>query len=234
MKSRLIKTIDKWKPVTEFLTGTLGVLLSLVALIISIFALWATNSSPDLSAHPGRHFGLAILRGNHLQEWGLPEKNYSEEERWLVMDLAVVIANAGGKRGVIDHMRLDIERLSTREILQLDWKAYFADPTNQGVESRPELVTPLVVEGSASQKRLIRFSAQDEEALLPNFFETGEDYEVRLYIHRAGSGKPVTEMEMAYSIEWLVDEHNHFNILQRDYLPDLAPASGTTALLTLF
>ncbi len=219
---------------TEFLNGTLGVLLSLAALIISILALYATNSSPELTAHPGRHFGLAILRGNHLQDWGLPENNYSEEERWLVIDLAIVLANAGGRSGVIDHMKLDIEREKTRETIHLEWKAYFDDPTNEGVADIPELVTPMVVEGTASQKRMIRFSAQDQNELLPDFFAAGETYTIRLLAHRAESGKPLSEMEEAYSIKWLVDDHNHFNINQRDYPIDAYPTSGETALLTLY
>ena len=86
------------------------------------------------------------------------------------MDLAIVVANAGGKRGVIDHMELEIQNLGDLEAVNLEWKLYFIEPTSRNLEKRPELVTHLVVEGSSSQKKLVRFAAPTPAGLLPKYF----------------------------------------------------------------
>jgi len=233
-KHFILNKIEYWKPLTEVFTGVLGLLVSFIALTISVYAVYSSSSSPDMSAHVGRHFGLAILRGNHLPAWDLPEYGYSKEDRFLIVDMAVVVSNAGGKRGVIDHMRLDVTRLNTGESIKLDWKVFFKEPTNRNLEKRPELVTPLVVEGQSSHKRLIRFSAEGSKELLPDFFKQDEKYKFSLGIHRAGLKTKVTEVVEAYSIEWVNNAHRHYNIINKDIQPDIETKSGETALLTLF
>ena len=234
LSQKIVKKIHDWKPISEFFTGILGVLVSCLALVISLYAVYASSSSPELTAHPGRHFGIAILRGNHLQDWDLPDFDYPTDERWLVMDLAIVVANAGGKRGVIDHMELEIQNLGDLEAVNLEWKLYFIEPTSRDLEKRPELVTPLVVEGSSSQKKLVRFAAPTPAGLLPKYFKEGEKYSVSLKIHRAESGTPITELEESFSLVWEIDDYASYNINLRDYAPSSKPKSGETALLTFF
>lgn len=234
MSHDLRKKAEYWKPLTEVFTGFLGLLISLVALVISVFAVYSASSSPDLSAYVGRHFGIAMVRGNQLKRWDLPHFGYPADERFLVLDISSVFSNAGGKRSVVDHMELDITRKRTGETIHTEWKLFFIEPTNRDLEKRPELVTPLVIEGNASLKKLIRFSTNSSESLLPDFFQKDEEYVFSLGIHQAHQSGKVTEVTETYSVTWKINEYRMHNISLRDLPPDSNAKSGDTALLTLY
>ena len=232
--SKLFDKIQSWKPISEFFTGILGVLISCLALVISIYAVYTSSSSPEVSSHPGRHFGVAILRGNHLPDWDMPYYEYPHDERWLVIDMAVVIANGGGRRSVVDHLELSVTRESDKKSITMDWVLFFIEPTSRDLKKRPELVTPIVIEGSSSQKKLVRFAAPSKPGDLPGFFVAGESYEISLSLHRAESDSPIESLELSYAVTWKPDEDDIYNIQRRDYGPDATPKTGETALLTFY
>ena len=62
LSQKIVKKIHDWKPISEFFTGILGVLVSCLALVISLYALRIFFIT-RMTAHPGRHFGIAISEG---------------------------------------------------------------------------------------------------------------------------------------------------------------------------
>lgn len=234
MPHGLKKKAEYWKPLIEVFTGFLGLLISLSALVISIFAVYSATSSPDVSAYVGRHFGLAIIRGNHLQRWDLPHFGYSEDQRILVLDISVVFSNSGGKTSVVDNMELKVTNKRSGNSINTEWKAFFIEPTNRDLEKRPELVTPIVIAGNSSLKKLIRFSVDPEIGMPTNFFKESETYIFSLGIHQAQEKSNVTTVSETYSAEWEANAYRMHNIRLRDYTPESKAKSGETALLTLY
>ncbi len=234
MAHGLKQKAEYWKPLIEVFTGFLSLMISMIALVISVYAVYSASSSPDLSAYVGRHFGIAMIRGNQLQKWDLPHFGYSEEQRFLVLDISAVFSNAGGKRSVVDHMELKITNRKTRKSINTEWKLFFIEPTNRDLEKRPELVTPLVIEGKSSQKKLIRFSTNPGEGMLPDFFQENEEYTFSLGIHQVHENSKVSEVTETYSVEWEANSYRICNIQQKDLESDSTAKSGDTALLTLY
>ena len=92
MSTPLLTCLERWKPLTDVVAGSFSVIISLIALLVSFYAVYISRSSPDLSAHPGRHFGVAVVRGTHLAAWELPFGGHSESERFLILDFSLVFS----------------------------------------------------------------------------------------------------------------------------------------------
>ena len=227
--------IEYWRPLIDLASGAGGLLMSAVAVAISIAAWNATRSDADVQLSLGNDFALTILRGNHLRSWDFPEIDTAADRECLVLAFALIFANSGARQGVIDYMHLDIENLETGQSLQLDWKIFFATPRAREAPSGVELVTPVVISGNGSEKRLAMFLSHSGSKV-ERFFANSGRYRLTFNMHTAGDPNPPSKnLTTVYQTEWVCSESNGClsDIRRRTFGPDENPPFGEGALLQL-